>query len=139
MSNYSISDIENLIKRCNKSNKKIIISTIKEIIEEDDSLNVKLLNIENINNNFFKNLSIKNNKSSFCTICQDKIKSKEHKIKLPDCDHIFHKKCLNKYMKSCLINFSCPNCKNDYKMNLENIATKISSPSINTSQNSCYI
>ena len=82
MSNYSISDIENLIKRCNKSNKKIIISTIKEIIEEDDSLNVKLLNIENINNNFFKNLSTKNNKSSFCTICQDKIKSKEHKIKL---------------------------------------------------------
>ena len=35
MSNYSIGEIENLINCCNKSNKKIIVNTIKQIIEED--------------------------------------------------------------------------------------------------------
>ena len=125
MSNYSIGEIENLINCCNKSNKKIIVNTIKQIIEEDDTINIKLLNIEKINNNFFKKPLINSSSNAFCSICQEDIKTKEHKIKLPDCDHIFHKKCLNKYSKHCLINFSCPNCKNDYKDNLEKIAVKM--------------
>lgn len=133
MSNYTISEIENLIKRCNKSNKSIIVNTLKQIIEEDDKLNIKLLNIEKINNNFFKKPVIKCKNDIFCSICQENIKKNEHKIKLPNCDHIFHKKCLNKYSKHCLINFSCPNCKNDYKNNLEKIAYKISD-----SNNICY-
>ena len=49
MSNYSIGEIENLINCCNKSNKKIIVNTIKQIIEEDDTINIKLLN----NSNYF--------------------------------------------------------------------------------------
>ena len=131
MSNYSIGEIENLIKRCNKSNKKIIVNTLKQIMEEDDTINIQLLNIEKINNNFFKKPLVKNTEHIFCSVCQEDIKSKEHKIKLPDCDHIFHKKCLNKYSKHCLINFSCPNCKNDYKNNLEKIAVKMANTSNN--------
>jgi len=133
MSNYSIGEIENLINRCNKSNKKIIVNTIKQIIEEDDTINIKLLNIEKINNNFFKKPLGKNSKNIFCSICQEDVQSKEHKIKLPDCDHVFHKKCLNKYSKHCLINFSCPNCKNDYKTNLEKIALEMTDTSKNVS------
>ena len=133
MSNYTIGEIENLISRCNKSNKTIIVNTLKQIIEEDDKLNIQLLNIEKINNNFFKKPEITNKDNIFCSICQENIQKKEHKIKLPDCNHIFHKKCLNKYSKHCLINFSCPNCKNDYKDNLEKIAYKIADKKNNVS------
>ena len=133
MSNYSISEIEKLVNRCNKSNKKIIVNTIKQIIEEDDTINIKLLNIEKINNNFFKKPTITTSKNLFCSICQENIKSKEHKIKLSDCGHIFHKKCLNKYSKHCLINFSCPNCKCNYKKDIESVAIKLADTSSNIS------
>ena len=41
------------------------------------------------------------------------------------CNHIFHKKCLNKYLKETLINFKCPNCKKDYSNNLNEIVKKL--------------
>ena len=126
MSNYTINDIENLVKRCNNSNKKIIINTIQNIIEEDNKLNIKLLNIQKINNIFFKIDKNYDEINKYCTICQKNIKSKEHKVKLSNCDHLFHKKCLNKYLKVCLTIFSCPNCKNNYKNKFESIAKNIS-------------
>lgn len=130
MSNYSMTEINNLIERCNDNNKEIIIDTLRNIIEEDNNLNIKLMNIEKINNVFFKKMKTEKMKTEkcenkFCTICQCKIKSKEHKIKLDTCGHIFHKKCLNKYLKTCLINFSCPNCKKDYNSYLNKLAIKI--------------
>lgn len=124
MSKYNITDIENLINKSNKKNKTIIVETIKNIIEEDNTLDIKLMNIENINRQFFKlapNDSNNTEEYILCTICQDEIKSKEHKVKLPNCNHIFHKKCMNKFMKKNLLNFNCPNCKKCYKNNLEEI------------------
>ena len=44
-----MTEINNLIKRCNDNNKEIIVDTIKNIIEEDNQLNIKLMNIEKIN------------------------------------------------------------------------------------------
>ena len=135
MSNYSMTEINNLIERCNDKNKDIIVSTLRNIIEEDNNLNIKLMNIEKINNMFFKKMKTHDCENKFCTICQSKIKSKEHKIKLNTCGHYFHKKCLNKYLKTCLTNFSCPNCKKDYNKYLNNIAVKIDKNSENTSSN----
>ena len=135
MSNYSMTEINNLIERCNDKNKDIIVSTLRNIIEEDNNLNIKLMNIEKINNMFFKKMKTHDCENKFCTICQNKIKSKEHKIKLNTCGHYFHKKCLNKYLKTCLTNFSCPNCKKDYNKYLNNIAVKIDKDSEPTSSN----
>ena len=80
MLNYSMTEINNLIERCNDNNKDIIVNTLKNIIEEDKNLNIKLMNIEKINNIFFKKMKSDKCENKFCTICQNKIKSKEYKI-----------------------------------------------------------
>jgi hypothetical protein len=129
MSNYSMTEIKNLINRCNDNNKSIIVDTIKNIIEEDDSIQIKLMNIEKINSVFFNKMKSGECINKFCTICQNKIKSKEHKIKLDSCGHFFHKKCINKYLKHCLTKFSCPNCKNDYNQYLKSIAINLDNKS----------
>ena len=125
MSNYSMTEIKNLIDRCNDSNKKVIVNTLKNIIEEDKKLNIKLVKMEKINNIFFKEMKSDSCDNKFCTICQETIKSKEHKIRLDTCGHYFHKKCLNKYLKTSLTNFSCPNCKNNFNHVMTNIANKV--------------
>ena len=56
--------------------------------------------------------------------CQDKIKSKEHKIYLDKCSHCFHKKCLNTHLKIIKINFKCPICKISYKKSFCDIIKK---------------
>ena len=125
MSKYTISDIENLVKRSNKSNKSIIVDTIKNIIDEDNNLDIQLMNINEINNNFFKLNKETKEKNLFCSICQEDIKQKEHKVYL-DCDHTFHKKCLSKLLKNNIMNFSCPNCKHCYTDDISHIINNIS-------------
>jgi len=119
--------INNLIKMCNEQNKNSIIKSINLIIKEGNlEDNIKLVNIENINRKFFKeNKKITTNNINFCTICHDNINKNQHKIELHKCNHVFHKKCLNKYLKKTFLNFSCPNCKKEYKSDLTNISTNI--------------
>lgn len=125
MSKYSLDEIAKLVYKSNDDNKLIIINTIKNILVEDDSLNVKLLEMDKINKSFFKENINENDESKICTICLEEIKGKEHKVKLNKCNHIFHKKCLNKYLKETLLNFKCPNCKKDYSKNLNNIVKNL--------------
>jgi hypothetical protein len=42
-----------------------------------------------------------------CSICQEDYKLKEYKREL-SCKHIFHKKCIDKWLKN---NLSCPYCR----------------------------
>jgi hypothetical protein len=44
-----------------------------------------------------------------CSICIDEYKTKEYKREL-DCKHMFHKKCIDKWLKTHL---TCPCCRND--------------------------
>ena len=119
-------NIKNLLKICNKQNKSSIIKSINLIIKDNNMTNIKLININNVNNKFFKNnRSIRNNKNLFCTICQNTIDKGEHKVELNKCCHVFHRKCLNKYIKSTLVDFSCPNCKKSYKEDLLEISNNI--------------
>jgi len=103
--------------------KDLILDLSKET--ENKDLVIEILNMEKINSSFFKkntcNASCKK-KEHFCTICQEYIKKGEHKIKLCNCGHIFHKKCLNKYLKMQRTNFECPVCRESYKKMLYNIA-----------------
>ena len=80
MSDYSLDEIYKLVYKSNSDNKLIIINTIKEILEEDESLNIKLLEMDKINKVFFKENDGINNDLNKCTICLEDIKRKEHKI-----------------------------------------------------------
>ncbi len=42
-----------------------------------------------------------------CSICQEEYKTKEYKREL-NCDHVFHKKCIDKWLKTHL---TCPCCR----------------------------
>lgn len=125
MSNYSLDEITKLVYKSNNDNKSIIIDTIKQILIEDDSLNVKLLEMEKINKVFFKENDNLDNDLNTCTICLEEIQVREHKVKLNKCNHTFHKKCLNKYLKETLLKFKCPNCNKDYSKNLNNIVKNL--------------
>ncbi len=45
-----------------------------------------------------------------CFICFEKYKEKELKRKLPHCNHFFHKKCIDKWLKN---KSTCPHCRID--------------------------
>lgn len=45
-----------------------------------------------------------------CTICLNKIESNEYIRKLK-CNHLFHKKCVDNWLKKNIENPSCPNCR----------------------------
>ena len=125
MSNYSLDEITKLVYKSNKDNKSIIMDTIKQILIEDDSLNIKLLEMDKINKVFFKENENLENDLDICTICFENIQGKEHKVRLKKCNHIFHKKCLNKYLKETLLKFKCPNCNKDYSKNLDTIVKNL--------------
>jgi len=44
-----------------------------------------------------------------CTICHENYKHREYKRTL-NCTHIFHKKCIDKWLK---ININCPMCRTE--------------------------
>lgn len=121
-------DCENAIKKLLESynegeNKNIIIKSINLIIKENNLKNIKLIKMNNINNKFFKENKLNNKLDKgcyFCSICQENIKNREHKIKL-NCNHVFHKKCFSKYMKTKKINLQCPNCNKSYKEEIVNL------------------
>lgn len=128
---YNMYEILEKIQKVNIENKSE--SLIKDLVLDlsKDNLNnnlvVEIINIEKINRTFFKMNKLTNNNSNkihFCTICQENIKKGEHKTQLCNCDHIFHKKCLNKYLKIHKTNFECPICRESYKKILNNIAEK---------------
>lgn len=122
-------DIYNFIEKINKINidnksYRVVKNLISDLSNELDSdLLVDVVNIEKVNRQFFKiNKNTEICEDKFCTICQDNIKKGEHRTQLCDCNHIFHKKCLNKYLKLNKMNFECPNCKKSYKKLLHKIA-----------------
>lgn len=43
-----------------------------------------------------------------CSICLDDINKKKNLLKTLKCNHIFHKRCINKWMKTSI---QCPLCK----------------------------
>ncbi len=49
-------------------------------------------------------------KEECCFICFEKYKEKELKRKLPHCNHFFHKKCIDKWLKN---KSTCPHCRSD--------------------------
>jgi len=46
----------------------------------------------------------------YCMICMDKYKAREYKRIIPKCNHFFHKKCIDKWLKK---KATCPVCRCD--------------------------
>ena len=124
-------DVYKFIEKINKfkiDNKSLDI--VKDLVldlseSKENDLIIDIVNLENVNRNFFKKNKEENNNEcndKFCSICQDNIKKGEHKSQLCDCKHTFHKKCLNKYLKIQKTNFECPVCRCSYKKLLYKIA-----------------
>jgi hypothetical protein len=75
------------------------------------------INCKEINNKVCKPVRIKEsddliiNKECCNICCEDYIKGQYKRI-LPDCNHIFHKKCVDKWLKT---KSNCPICRNELK------------------------
>ena len=121
-------DVYKFIEKINKLNiDKKSLNIVKDLVldlsqDESNDIVLDIVNIENINRNFFKSNKPKDSGCKFCTICQEDIKKGEHKTQLCECKHIFHKKCLNKYLKIQKMNFECPVCRHSYKKMFYKIA-----------------
>lgn len=94
------------------------VNKVKEIDSNDDleskflkDLGLEKVDLQDIlpkskrlvNNN---DLEITND---ICGICREEYKLNEYIRKL-NCNHIFHKKCIDKWFKN---NSNCPNCRHD--------------------------
>lgn len=49
-----------------------------------------------------------------CSICFDTYKINQYKRKLNNCNHTFHKKCIDKWFKKNIDNMTCPICRHNY-------------------------
>lgn len=54
---------------------------------------------------------------SKCSICFEEYKIGEYKRCLKNCQHIYHKKCIDKWFKKNWQNMSCPLCRVNYNKN----------------------
>jgi hypothetical protein len=75
------------------------------------------INCKEINSKICKPVRIKENddliiNKECCNICCEDYITGQYKRTLPNCNHIFHKKCVDKWLKS---KSNCPICRNELK------------------------
>ncbi len=75
------------------------------------------INCKEINNKVCKPVRIKENdyliiNKECCNICCEDYIIGQYKRTLPSCNHVFHKKCVDKWLKS---KSNCPICRNELK------------------------
>ena len=83
---------------------------------EDENHIKFFLNCKEINEKLGKSYKIKENddlikENKKCSICMQIYKAGEYKRVLPNCTHVFHKKCIDAWFK---INGTCPICRFNY-------------------------
>ena len=108
----------NSIVSSSENNEDIIhIDIIFDFLDEEDFINQDDTNYYNncksINNNLCKPIKIKENDhvlSENCLICMEEYKIKQLKRILPKCNHYFHKKCIDKWLKK---KANCPICRDN--------------------------
>ena len=56
------------------------------------------------------------NAQTSCSICLSEFEEQEEVVKLPICNHCFHKECIKQWLETQII---CPYCRSDIKINFE--------------------
>ena len=72
-------------------------------------------NLQNNNSNLQINIDNRqssNDNQKVCSICLSEFLDDEMVCKLPECNHVFHKDCIQKWLER---NHICPFCRNDIK------------------------
>ena len=67
-----------------------------------------------------------------CLICMEKFEYKKYKRVLKCCNNIYHKKCIDKWLKK---NSSCPICRHDFLNKESNSESKINNEPENVDNN----
>lgn len=83
-------------------------------VAQDDDNHPHFKNCQQINDILGKPIYIKKNDKLIeteCNICMDHFVFKQYKRILPKCNHTFHKKCIDSWLKK---NSSCPVCRQEY-------------------------
>ena len=89
--------------------------------DEENSYNDEeydyFINCKEINNKICKPVRIKENddliiNKECCNICCEDYIVGQYKRTLPSCNHVFHKKCVDKWLKT---KSNCPICRNELK------------------------
>jgi len=114
----------------NNNNNNIVYHIYYDIIDsdsdnEEENINNNdneeefdyFINCKEINNKVCKPVRIKENddliiNKECCNICCEDYITGQYKRTLPACKHIFHKKCVDKWLKS---KSNCPICRNELK------------------------
>ena len=132
--NTLLNNLSNMINTWNENNRILNIFSNNNENNNNVTFNIEF-NIEdnNINNNYeeieeesnyFKNCQhineVLNNcfcikkgdkiLGTSCDICMDEFKLKEYKRIIPACEHYFHKKCIDKWLKK---KSTCPICRKE--------------------------
>jgi hypothetical protein len=102
-----------------------IIDSDSDNSEEEENINNGyndeeydyFINCKEINNKVCKPVRIKENddliiNKECCNICCEDYITGQYKRTLPNCNHIFHKKCVDKWLKT---KSNCPICRNELK------------------------
>ena len=83
--------------------------------EDTEDNDIKFENCKEINEKVCKFEKIKEGDeilNESCNICMEKFLVGQYKRCLPNCKHLFHKKCIDRWLKK---NASCPICRNTLK------------------------
>jgi hypothetical protein len=113
------------------NNGNIVYHIYYDIIDSDDDNNEEenlnndyydkesdyFINCKEINSKVCKPVRIKENddliiNKECCNICCEDYITGQYKRILPSCTHVFHKKCVDKWLKS---KSNCPICRNELK------------------------
>jgi hypothetical protein len=103
------------------------LTNITNIINNENNLNniifdIEITHLNNINQEAFKTckeinqkickaIKIKSNDDllkTSCLICMEDYKENEYKRIIPNCNHVYHKKCIDKWLKKTA---TCPVCR----------------------------
>ena len=89
----------------------IEINYLLDCIEYTYENNNKFKNINQINKLLGISKKNNNDNNQLCIICLDYLNKDENYRLLPICNHIYHEKCIDKWL---IKNSKCPICKYNY-------------------------
>ena len=90
---------------------EVVYDPENEVFYEIDDFNKESLTKKEFRK--LENTRLEEDIEDTCTICLSKCKKGKRIVILPECKHVFHRKCLKKWV--CKKSAECPNCRVEIK------------------------